>query len=289
TNIDFNDSTRNLIAGSSIDLSGFSDISGRILLESPIANDVTFIPPTFDASNTFISFFIGGYVWDCDLTNVSVNGSLTCTLTNATGFTFNASNKNCRSGLTLLNYTLNNTTDLDLTGLSDLGGVISLDGSNFRSITVGSNTTPVSRFLNRNNQNITSIDLNPLTVADSSLLIRFSNSPNMTSLILPSNPNATIISLLLGGSDFGYIDFTVLPNALNVNNALIELFSNNMTVEDVNHILVDLDTNTNAGFTGRVINMTGTNASPDATSGGFNGTAAAASLANKGVDVQVNP
>jgi hypothetical protein len=65
-----------------------------------------------------------------------------------------------------------------------------------------------------------------------------------------------------------------------------------MAVADVNHILVDLYSLVSGepgggSYTGRVINIGGTNADPDSSSGGYNGTAAKTSLEGKGITVTI--
>lgn len=54
----------------------------------------------------------------------------------------------------------------------------------------------------------------------------------------------------------------------------------------VNHVLADIDSITVAGFTGN-INIGGTNADPDTTSGGYDGVAARNSLIAKGRTVTI--
>ena len=61
-----------------------------------------------------------------------------------------------------------------------------------------------------------------------------------------------------------------------------------MTAAEVNQILVDLDTNSTNAFTNRIISIAGTNAAPDTTSGGLNGSAAKTNLVGKGFTVTTN-
>jgi hypothetical protein len=60
-----------------------------------------------------------------------------------------------------------------------------------------------------------------------------------------------------------------------------------MTAAQVNKILVDLDSILTSSPPSRIINIGGTNADPDTTSGGFNGTAARNSLIAKGITVTI--
>ena len=77
-----------------------------------------------------------------------------------------------------------------------------------------------------------------------------------------------------------YVNFLPLSGASITGS--IRLEENSMSVTDVNHILVDFDnisTNLNpAGWTGTTLDISGTNAAPDSSSGGFDGIAALSSL-----------
>ena len=81
-------------------------------------------------------------------------------------------------------------------------------------------------------------------------------------------------------SNLDYVNFLPLSGASITGD--IELQNNNMSVTDVNHILVDFDnisTNLNpSGWTGTTLDISGTNSAPDSSSGGFDGIAALSSL-----------
>ena len=61
-----------------------------------------------------------------------------------------------------------------------------------------------------------------------------------------------------------------------------------MTAAEVNENLVKMDTVATLGFTGGVIDIGGSNAAPDNSSGGLDGVAAAASLVTKGKTVNTS-
>jgi len=104
------------------------------------------------------------------------------------------------------------------------------------------------------------------------------------------NPNLTSITHPLSTEEFNayyafscgldYVNFLPLSGITITGD--IRLYDNNMSVTDVNHILVDFDnisTNLNpSGWTGTTLNISGTNAAPDSSSGGFDGVAALSSL-----------
>jgi hypothetical protein len=127
-------------------------------------------------------------------------------------------------------------------------------------------------------------------------IVDFSNVPLGGGFIANGNPLATgfifspvgntpFLSLNLSGCNYGYINF--LNTRLSINNSLLQLQNNAMTASVVNHILVDLDSVNIGGYTGRTINIGGTNADPDSSSGGYNGLAAKASLEAKGFTVTI--
>ena len=107
---------------------------------------------------------------------------------------------------------------------------------------------------------------------------------NLTNVIMPSTQRS-FINVNIYSCNLGYVDFTVCPNLTSTKGMGVLLQNNNMTAAEVNHILVDLDTISTSGYTGRVINISGTNAAPDGTSGGYDGLTAKTSLQSKGFTV----
>ncbi len=106
-----------------------------------------------------------------------------------------------------------------------------------------------------------------------------------TGFIFSTTGNGTFSSINLSGCNYGYINFLNISTSRN--STLIQLQNNAMTAEEVNHILADLDSISTAGYTGRTINIGGTNADPDSSSGGYNGLAAKTSLEGKGFTVTI--
>lgn len=130
------------------------------------------------------------------------------------------------------------------------------------------------------------LDLSNIQVR--SLQVR--SNTNMTSLTLNSS-NGLLNAIRAYLSDLGYIDFTGC--SLAANNVLISIYSNNMTATEVNHILVDLyslvsSEGVGGDYTGRSIDISGTNAAPDGTSGGYDGLTAKTNLQGKGFTVTTN-
>jgi hypothetical protein len=111
------------------------------------------------------------------------------------------------------------------------------------------------------------------------------NSTQITSLTFATSSTTTLT--LLQGDNISLSsapNFTDIPNATEVNGSDIDLRIASLDATNVNKILVDLDTNSTSGFTGRFIDLSG-NTAPDGTSGGFDGITAKANLITKGFTV----
>jgi len=121
------------------------------------------------------------------------------------------------------------------------------------------------------------------------------NNPNLND-ILPSDianfrnilNNDDNACFSLHSCDFDYIPFTFFESAnlatsVTFGNPRIALQNNNMIADDVNHILVDFSnnaTNNPSGWSNVVLNIGGSNASPDVSSGGYDGLSAITFLTN---------
>lgn len=184
-----------------------------------------------------------------------------------------------------------NITSFDISGMTGLNG-------NFRILGCNSLTTinyptshvsgSISQWLCESNPLITSHNLFNLNFNDS-IIFRCYNSTSLTSLIMPNS--ATFKSSVQAyNCDLGYVDFTNNTSIFAANNISHLLQNNNMTATEVNHILVDLAAHVSSesaggDYTGRSLNISGTNAAPDSTSGGFDGLTAKAILESKGITV----
>ena len=106
---------------------------------------------------------------------------------------------------------------------------------------------------------------------------------NLTNLILPNTTSTqTLTDANLFGNanqktfeanscDLGYVDFKPMSGVTLNSGSTILLNDNNMTVGEVNHILDDFTSTTWSGVT---LEIGGTNAAPDSSSGGYDGVAA---------------
>lgn len=182
--------------------------------------------------------------------------------------------------VTLMNFQVNILLDnLDISVIN-LGETFSVFQCNSLStFTEGNSTNSITSFNTRLSE-IQDLDLSGYT--NMSGVINASQHVNqLDSIILPTTSNI-FTSIQVNDQALAFVDFTVLSGVNN--NITITIQGNGMTAAAVNETLVDLD---GTGWTGGTIFIGGTNASPDTTSGGFNGSAAKTSLEGKAWTVNV--
>jgi hypothetical protein len=109
------------------------------------------------------------------------------------------------------------------------------------------------------------------------------NNASLSDITFKTSSAGIINSITMSNCNLNYVNMTGF--SFNRNNAYVYLHNNGMTATEVNHMLVDFDSISSAGYTGRIINIGGTNADPDGTSGGFDGLAAKTSLEGKGFTI----
>jgi len=131
------------------------------------------------------------------------------------------------------------------------------------------------------------LDLSKLTSYTATATVYINSNPSMTGITFPTSTITGFIRTLrlYSNTSLGYVDFTKLRTG--VVNLNWQFQNNGWSAAIVNHVLVDIDGISAAGFTGRVINIGGTNADPDSTSGGYDGIAARNSLIAKGFTVTI--
>lgn len=184
----------------------------------------------------------------------------------------------------------NFSISLDFTEFTNGIEAIRLDGSDYTGFTLASGSILGNSSLDDlffyNMNNVTALDFSAATGGMQGELRAYSS--NLTSITFPTFTAPTpsnLSDIWLYSNSLGYIDFTVITNITYLDNQDIQLQNNGMTAAEVNHILVDLDTDANSSYTGRSINIGGTNAAPDSSSGGYDGSAAVTSLVSKGFTV----
>lgn len=113
----------------------------------------------------------------------------------------------------------------------------------------------------------------------------FNDNLQLTGITLGSQVSS-VSRFWVSGCDLGYVNFKPVTGLTSVNSCSIQLQDNNMTAAEVNQILFDLNNLSVGGFTSRVIDIGGTNASP--TSGGtYDGIAARNALLLKSFTVTI--
>lgn len=186
-------------------------------------------------------------------------------------------------------YSCDLTGNLDLSILDNyLGGDIRLySNSGLTAITIS--TSASTSYIELSNCNITgTFDLaSSFSNPSANFVFIINNNVNLTNIINPPSSN-TVLYYYAYNCDLGYVDFTPFSSMTNINSCQVYLQNNNMTVGEVNHILTDLDVISVGGYTGRIINISGTNAAPDGSSGGFDGLTAKSNLITKGFTVTTN-
>ena len=188
----------------------------------------------------------------------------------------------------------NFSSSIDLSQMTGLGGFIGFSESNINGIpnlqnlilptTTQSINYFAAAFCNLSGTLDLSSHFSEYSGGTNRRLYINSNS-NLNTLVFPTSSLARFSDIYIHSCDLGYCDFTVLPSASHQNSFRLDLYDNNMTAAEVNHILVDIDSGSISGYTGRNINLSGTNAAPDNSSGGFDGLAATGSLISKGFTV----
>jgi hypothetical protein len=254
------------------DLSMLIGLGGAILIHNnPLLTNVNFPVTTVPCSLSIYSCSISG---NFDMSNLKNLG--------------NNIDVGQNPGITSLTFPVTpEPTGLDYEGCS-LSGIVDLSnlqqlGRNMwiRSSTAtgiifpSASIEPVSLLQMGGASYAGTIDLSGMGGLGGNLIL---SGTNATSFVFPSSTTHTTTSLSLhlnGG--IGYTDITGLTFSTS---AAISLYSCDWSAAIVNRVLSDLDAMLGAG-TG-TITIDGTNAAPDSSSGGFDGTSAKANLTSKG-------
>lgn len=131
------------------------------------------------------------------------------------------------------------------------------------------------------------LDLSKFTAFTATATVYLNNNSAMTGVTFPGSTITGFIRTLrlYSNTALGYVDLTKLKTG--VNSCNWDIKNNGWTADIVNHVLYDIDGISASGFTSRVVNIGGTNADPDTTSGGYNGSAARTSLIAKTFTVTI--
>jgi hypothetical protein len=183
-----------------------------------------------------------------------------------------------------------NLTNIDISAFDGGGGVITntIPGFEFDACSLTGITTALTGKTGELHFNVGANNLTgTLDLSNYLGLMKFdiSNNPGLTSLILPKTTstrtltdqvsNGFSIVFEATGCDLGYMDFKGMSGLTLNSSSTIDLQNNNMTAGEVNHILDDFTTTTWNDVT---LDISGSNAAPDSSSGGYNGIAALSTL-----------
>jgi hypothetical protein len=171
----------------------------------------------------------------------------------------------------------NITGNHDLSMLSGLGGLFLMQiNPNLTGITHTASTQTFTQYYVDNSNLTGNHDVSMFPNMGGSFTLTLNSL--LTGITNPLSTK-TFNDYWVSNCDLNYVNFLPLSGATMGD---IRLEENNMSVTDVNHILVDFDnmsTNLNpSGWSGVTLDISGTNAAPDSSSGGFDGIAALSSL-----------
>ena len=156
--------------------------------------------------------------------------------------------------------------------------------SNLTGITFASSVTGVIRSLSIQETGITgTLDLSMFDSFTTSASIYIEDNSAITSIPLASSISGKFSRWQFNTMpSIPLISPTKFPTMTDRNDCLVGVQDNSWTAAEVNEFLVRIDNISSSGYTGRQITISGTNAAPDSSSGGYDGLAAKASLITKG-------
>ena len=275
-----------------LDLSIFKKMNNVLeLQDNSLLTGVTF--DMTGTSNNFNEFKI----FNCNLTGnldlSAVSGTLGGSFSvannpNLTGITFSSSgNTHYSTGpsTTYMRFDgCNLTGNLNMSGITGLSTTFFVTGNiNLTGITHGPSINTITSYLAQGVDLQGTHDMSMLTGLGGRVSLYLNTG--MTNVLLPvsvstfSNGGTGTVTSSLGfyGCDLGYVDFKPLSGATLSDGVRIRLHNNNMVADEVNQILVDFSGNATynlIGWDNIDLDIGGTNADPDNSSGGYDGLAA---------------
>jgi hypothetical protein len=272
------------------DISMLSGLGGQFQVNNN-SNLTNIINPTSTQS------FTRYWAQNCNLTN-----NLDLTTLTGLGGQFSVANNPSLTGIShtasteIFSYYVANdcniTGNMDLSMFPNLGGYVWLfDNTNLTGVT---HTTTTQNF----SGGYLIDGCNLLGTHDISMLLNLSarfrcyDNTNLNNVLFPNSSGGTFSNTGTGAPasafamyncDLGYVNFyplsasTMDTSPSSLYGCSINLYDNNMTTSEVNQILTDfsgITTSNISGWSGVTLDISGTNAAPDNTSGGFDGIAA---------------
>lgn len=156
-----------------------------------------------------------------------------------------------------------NLSTLDLSWINSIALDIKFNNNpNLTTVINPTTSAPLTGYMGYS-CNLSTLDFTGLTGFISDL--RINHNPNLTTVTNPISTSA-VVKYLANDCSIVFIDFTTLTSMTSVNASSIRLQNNGMSSTNVDQTFIDIDTNAVGGFTGRDIDLSGTNAVATATS-----------------------
>lgn len=274
----------------------FSTLTNLTSIKTFVNSGITgYTFPTLTGVIDFFSQAVTGLSGTLDLTDLqfTTGGLIALGGNNTTDISFNTTPQTISR--IDVSSTSSHSGNLNLTMFAFAIGATtaSINISNSSSITTislhATNAGTVDSF-NCSTSGLTSIDLNTLNVVE---FIQANDCTSLTSVTLGTiglTEATSFIKINNCTSLSSYVNLTGVSLSGGVTNIDIDFSGDALTAAAVNNMLVDLDSNLpgTAPATANIRFNGGTNAAPDTTSGGFNGSAAKTSLQGKGYTVNTN-
>jgi len=206
-----------------------------------------------------------------------------------TGVTFASSYTGALAFVSL--YSSGITGVLDLTRLnkfSTSGNILINSNASMTGVTFASSITGTMAQIAINSTGISGVlDLSMFTTYNDTGVVTLNSNPSLTGVTFPASTITGFVrNLNLQSTGItGVVDVSKLKTGLA--SLAWHFEGNGWSAAVVNEMLVNLDTMSAGGFASRVINIGGTNADPDTTSGGYDGVAARTSLQGKSFTVTI--
>lgn len=155
---------------------------------------------------------------------------------------------------------------LDLSKFQSFGSVaqLRLNNAKIPNVIFSPTITGAPLYIYLNDADFTgSLDMSMFTAFRNGTILTLQGS-KFTSVNFYSGATGGFSNLTLTGSTIGYTDLKKLPQLTNQNSGQYLFQNMNLSQAQVDQYLADLDTISSAGYTGRLISLTGTNAAPSA-------------------------
>lgn len=278
-----------------LDLSKFSSFTTSALINLHTNSALTGITWASSISGTISNLGIHttGITGNLDLSKFTsfITGASIALYSNPsmTGITWASSISGTFNGLHIYSTGITGTLDLSkFSSFTSLGDIRLYSNPSMTGITWASSITGTFANIYIYSTGITgTLDLSKFTTFTATAQVYLNNNASVTGVNFPASTISGFVRTLrlYSCTALGYVNLSTLRTG--VNSLSWDLRNNGWTAAIVNQVLVNTDSISASGNTGRSIQIGGTNADPDTTSGGYDGTAARTSLIGKGFVVTI--